>query len=276
MNLEEKIDNLTSKFDAVLARLDRLESAQSRSTSNDEHLESNIGNSDQSQSDRDRERVTSQAQTGVTTQAQRQDDPVVLDASVNVQRCFDNIKESYARVRIPPQYKVNDSANGIKTECRPVLKVISKSARFAETGLKVLASIQDSDPSGEGLSELFTIFHAQINFLQAEYSNIVVRSTFDEDTGRIFRQFENNSQALSERSLANIRVAAEISSLQQRHQRPQRSSGRGDTGFFNRSRGGHRGVPSNRGFWQQQGSRGGYQDRGGYQPRDNRMDFPRD
>ena len=270
MSLEEKIDNLTSKFDAVLARLDRLESAQSRSTSNDEHLESR--NSDQSQSDRDRERVTSQAQTGVTTQAQGQDDPVVLDASVNVQRCFDNIKESYARVRIPHQYKVNDSdsANGIKTECRPVLKVISKSARFAETGLKVLASIQDSDPSSEGLSELFTIFHAQINFLQAEYSNIVVRSTFDEDTGRIFRQFENNSQALSERSLANIRVAAEISSLQQRHQRPQRSSGRGDTGFFNRSRGGHRGVPSNRGFWQQQGSRGGYQ------TRDNRMDFPRD
>ena len=276
MSLEEKIDNLTSKFDAVLARLDRLESAQS--TSNDEHLES-IRNSDQSQSNSDRERVTSQAQTGVTTQAQGtgvttqaqgQDDPVVLDASVNVQRCFDNIKESYARVRIPPQYKVNDSANGIKTECRPVLKVISKSARFAETGLKVLASIQDSDPSSEGLSELFTIFQAQINFLQAEYSNIVVRSTFDEDTGRIFRQFENNSQALSERSLANIRVAAEISSLQQRHQRNQRSSGRGDTGFFNRGRGGHRGFPSNRGFWQQQGSRGNFQ------PRDNRMDFPRD
>ena len=259
MSLEEKIDNLTSKFDAVLARLERLESAQS--TSNDEHLES-IRNSDQSQNNSDRERVTSQAQG--------QDDPVGLDASVNVQRCFDNIKESYARVRIPPQYKVNDSANGIKTEYRPVLKIIGKTARFAETGLKVLASIQDPDPSSDGLSELFTIFQAQINFLQAEYSNVVVRSTFDEDTGRIFRQFENNSQALSERSLANIRVAAEISSLQQRHQRNQRSSGRGDTGFFNRGRGGHRGFPSNRGFWQQQGSRGNFQ------PRDNRMDFPRD
>ena len=86
MSLEEKIDNLTSKFDAVLARLERLESAQS--TSNDEHLES-IRNSDQSQNNSDRERVTSQAQG--------QDDPVGLDASVNVQRCFDNIKRKLCK-----------------------------------------------------------------------------------------------------------------------------------------------------------------------------------
>ena len=50
-------------------------------------------------------------------------------------------------------------------------------------------------------------------FLQAEYSAFVVNSTFNAETSRLFRSFENNASAFSESSLRNIRVAAELSSI---------------------------------------------------------------
>lgn len=88
--------------------------------------------------------------------------------------------------------------------------MISKTALLAETGLKVLAAASTLDSNDLGLSknnagELFIIFHAQVNFQQYEYCNLVhvVRSTPDEETGRLFGQFENISQALSERLLSN-------------------------------------------------------------------------
>jgi len=255
MSLEEKIDSLSSKFDSVLSRLDQLEETQAQTNHS---ATSNVSESHEYGTSNQR----------VTSQAHEQDEPVLVsnsDASVNAQRIFDGIKESYSKTKLPPSYKVNDLANGIKTECRPVLKVISRTARFAETGLKVIACMQENDVPDERVNELYNIFKAQINFLQAEYSNLVVRSTFDEDTSRIFRQFENNSQALNERSLANIRVAAEIASLQQRQQRNQRATGRGESGF--RGRSSYRGFPSNRGSSWNQGGRGGFQPRG-------RMEYP--
>ncbi|GFS18638.1 transposase [Elysia marginata] len=117
--------------------------------------------------------------------------------------------------------RVNDSAVGIKIDSKPVLKVVSKSARFAETGLKIPGNLPQ-DPQGQysitenDIESLYTVFYAQVNYLQGEYSNLVVRSTFDDETSRLFRSFENNTQAFSERSLTNVRLAAELSALSTR------------------------------------------------------------
>ena len=52
-----------------------------------------------------------------------------------------------------------------------------------------------------------------MHFLQNEYTSLVVKSTFYDDTAKIFRQLENNLSTFSESALRIIRVAAELSTL---------------------------------------------------------------
>ena len=63
------------------------------------------------------------------------------------------------------------------------------------------------------LLKLFTIFHSQIHFLQSEYSTQVVKSTFDEETRRLFRSFQNNTNVFSDSSLSNMKLATELSAM---------------------------------------------------------------
>ena len=73
-------------------------------------------------------------------------------------------------------------------------------------------------------------------FLQSEYTSLVVKATFDTETERIYRQFENNSTTFSDISLQNVRVAAELAAVLNRG---QSSTNRRvyERGSFPRSRG---------------------------------------
>ena len=143
----------------------------------------------------------------------------------DIQKRFENLRDSLSRIQLPPDCKVNESQQGIKSECKPALKVISKTARFAEAGLKLISQYSPSDAEEYALTSAdieklyIIIFQAQINYLQGEYSSLVVRSTFDEETSRLFRAFQNNSQALSEMTLNNVRLAAKLTSKLSRHSR---------------------------------------------------------
>ena len=68
---------------------------------------------------------------------------------------------------------------GIKNECRPALKVIQKAARYAETALKILASLKSPSPTtlsydNKDINNLYCVLAAQINFLQNEFSSILM------------------------------------------------------------------------------------------------------
>ena len=54
----------------------------------------------------------------------------------------------------------------------------------------------------------FTICQAQMDFLPSEYITLLVKSIFDEETGRLFRSFQNNTNVFSASSLSNARLAA--------------------------------------------------------------------
>ncbi|KAK3774908.1 hypothetical protein RRG08_007266 [Elysia crispata] len=141
-------------------------------------------------------------------------------STIDVTQEFERVRDKLNRVSLPSSYKVHDSAAGIKQDCKPALKVISRCARFAETGLKQLSTFERDDngmfclsSSDDEVQSLFTIFAAQSSFLKAEYSSLVVKSSFSAETSRLFRAFENNTSTFSESSLRNMRVAAELSSL---------------------------------------------------------------
>ena len=176
---------------------------------------------------------------GVTeTSASRQPDDIL--------RVFDGIKERLAKVNLPPHLKVQDSTAGIKQESRSALRILSKSARFAETALRQIAVISSSsrqnqegqifDISEGDLSTLYAISAAQVQFLQGEYAALVVKNTFDEETSRLFKSFENHSSAFSPSSLQNLRVAADLASARERASRGHFRGGTGRSSL--RSRGG--------------------------------------
>ena len=130
---------------------------------------------------------------------------------------FDRVKDCLAKVTLPSNLKVQDSTAWIKQDGKAALRIISKSARFAETSLKQLSVIsarQQEDKtvvvSNEELAALFTISAAQIRFLQSEFASLVVRNTFDEETSRLFKSFENHASAFNSSSLQNLRIAADL------------------------------------------------------------------
>ena len=188
---------------------------------------------------------------------------------------FDQLKDKLAKIPLPPHLKLSDSSAGIKAESKPVTKVIAKAARFGETGLRLLASISssqgDSDAgyqlSEEDIGSLYTIFAAQIQFMQQEYAGIIVKNTFDEETSRLFRQFENHTSAFSASQLANVRVAAELASISSRRN-AERGRGRGDRNFNTPGRG--RGFGSVRGGGYNRMPGPGYN--GGFLPRNDQLD----
>ena len=178
--------------------------------------------------------------------------------AAELHREFESIRDSLIRVKLPNDIKVFDSKVGIKQECQPALTVISKCARYTETAFKQLSLIADlhlhapgeasndrSEPIFDSLQKLYVILHSEIAYLQSEYTGLLVKSRFDTDTANLFKCFERNNAAFSDRSLENLRRASEISaaSLKQNKQsnnwrggfRGRGQRGRGQSDQFSRS-----------------------------------------
>ncbi|KAK3769041.1 hypothetical protein RRG08_008418 [Elysia crispata] len=133
---------------------------------------------------------------------------------------FEAIKDSVSKIVLPPYLKVSDSPTGVKQEHKNALKILSKSARFTETGLKLLSTFQKTGNlyhlTEDEVNALFVTLSASSHYLQSEYANIVVKSSFDDETSRLFCNLENNTAAFSDQSLRNIRTAAELAAVSNR------------------------------------------------------------
>lgn len=183
-----------------------------------------------------RENTASDLRSGSTPRSVSQDHPIQDLGGVNdtrsrysgnaatlvqfndIQKEFDGIKDSLSKIVLPPSLKVNDSPVGIKTESKPTLKVISKAARYTETGLKLLSTIAKNDDgtfvvNDDEMEALYTILSAESQFLQSEYTQLVVKGSFDEDTARLFRNLESNNAVFTDQSLRNVRIAAELAAV---------------------------------------------------------------
>ena len=268
-DLEGILNKLVFINDSVRSLADRvsnieLENQSSRSTSNQNTTEHNGGP----------DNTASDAGVGLTPTDLAQllatspyDNTLGASSGADIQREFDHVRDSLTRVSIPKKCKVNDSAKGIGKDSKASLGVVSKCPRYAETGLKAIASLQPEREDEQTITllkdeiqKLYTIFLAQVNFLQAEYANLVVKSTFDDETSRIFRSFENNTGAFTDRSLRNIRLAAELASHRSQPARGRargtpitfRGTGRGFRGFQHRGdyRGGFPSRPTSPEFHQ--------------------------
>ena len=171
-DLEGILNKLDSINDSVRSLADRvsnieLENQSSRSRSNQNTTEHN-GGPDNTASD-----------AGVTPADLAQllatspyDNMVGASNGADIQREFDHVRDSLARVSIPKKYKVNDLTKGIGKDSKATLGVVSKCAWYAETDLKAIASLQPEREDEQTITlqkdeikKLFTIFSVQVNFL---------------------------------------------------------------------------------------------------------------
>ena len=134
--------------------------------------------------------------------------------SVDCQEDFNTIKDCVQKIKLPPDLKLNESKQGIRRDDQQVLSVISRSARYAETALKVLSTFDDgagSESADIKLSQLIKIQQAQISYLRDEYANLIVQSKFDKSTSQTFRALQKNTSGLNAQALQNLKLASAIS-----------------------------------------------------------------
>ena len=153
---------------------------------------------------------------------------------------LDSIKESLRSVTLPPHLKLQDSSVGIKQESKGALKVISKVARTTETALKQISVIAARgkeegvfDVTETELANLFTLATGQMQYLQSEYAALVVKNTFNDETSRLFRSFENHSSAFNASALQNLKMAADLATASNATSRERGFRNRGDRRGFN-------------------------------------------
>ena len=87
-------------------------------------------------------------------------------AGDDIQGCFYSIKDSLQKVCLQPEYNLNESCQGIKKDELSTFNVLSKSARYVETTLRLLGTVTDQRQlSRRDLDNLLSIQIAHIKFL---------------------------------------------------------------------------------------------------------------
>ena len=113
---------------------------------------------------------------------------------VDIQGDFQALRDSLARIKLPAEFRLNESRHGIKRTDQGVLNVITKCSRYNETAIRLLSTIEaDTTISQDTLDQLLTIFHAQCKYLQDEYAALLVNGQFDDSTSRLFRALQRNT-----------------------------------------------------------------------------------
>ena len=205
---------MEERFNNLLERFDKLESSVAAIS---EHLKTDTAG-----------RRLVDTQECADTQPQPFGESEV-GASSDLQTDFKSIRESLAKVRLPPDLVVGDSRAGVSKADWPKFQVIQKCARYQETVLKLFSQCTSREPV---LSELSTIAIAQLRYLQEEYTNLLVANQFDDGTTRLFQTLQQNPAAFTPGALENLQRAVSIAGA--RHNRQVSGSGRfrGRGSFF--------------------------------------------
>ena len=108
---------------------------------------------------------------------------------------YNSIQESLSRVQLPGEIIVNKTTQGVGKDQKAAHKVVTTSAKYTETALKLALQLHKEKVGKEGLEQLIVALFAQLKYLQDEGAALIVSSTFDPSVSKFFRTFQkNNSQ----------------------------------------------------------------------------------
>jgi len=173
--------------------------------------------------------------------------------SADIQQEFMVIKDALQRIKLPNDLKVNDGARGIRRIDQPRATVVSKCARYAETLMKLLSTLDPENISDGDLSDMTAIVVAQVRYLQEEHSMMLVNSNFGEQVEKVYRTLRGNTSAFPPDALGALQASVEMANSANYRGNTDYNRGRGRSRF---QRGGYRGRGYGRGGFTQPTSYG--------------------
>ena len=164
-------------------------------------------------------------------------------ASEDLQGDYQAIASSVQSLKLPPEFVVKtQTRQGINRENQPCFNVVARSAKYAETSLKLLSQIPDPiQDNCKPIQDLIKVQVAQIKYLQEELAQVVVSSQFDANTSRLFRNLQKNTSVLDSESLTVLRSAVELSAASGRGSGSNHNNHSQSGNYRNNYRGGFRG-----------------------------------
>ncbi len=148
--------------------------------------------------------------------------------SHELQSRYRQVRDAYSKHKLPNHVIVPEAKSG-KRETQPLATAINRGARYAETALKVVWSLEDvPEHLSDQLGELSSVLQANIAFLQEEQANVFVKNNFDTDTARIFRSLQGSSVGFAQSTVENMHIAANLASASTRATRDNTSRPRQD------------------------------------------------
>ena len=127
---------------------------------------------------------------------------------MDIQGNFKEIKRQLAHERLRSDLCLHESRTGISREHQPMFNVLAQNARYVETAFKKLSTVAYRPIQVDDLEDVFAILLAQMRYLQDEYAVLVVSSSSDKDTAKLFRHFRKNTSGLTDEAIEDFRRAA--------------------------------------------------------------------
>ena len=154
----------------------------------------------------------------------------------DIQAEYQVIADSVQRIQLPPETVLKNSRQGIPRELQVAHNIITKCAKYAETTIKLLATLSEGRVTTSDLEKLFTVQYAEVKFLQDELAALIVQGQFDPGTSKLFKALQRNSSVFTPEALDNLRSAATISAAATPPQQAYRGRQRGRGGFHRGNR----------------------------------------
>ena len=129
----------------------------------------------------------------------------------DAQADFATIKEAVSKVKLPADLRLCDQKQGIKKDDQQTLQVLSRSARYVETSIKLLGKITPGHVlTPEEYRNLCAIQIAHVRYLQDENATLIVQNKFNKNTAQMFRSLQKNTSGLSPAHLKDLKLASKI------------------------------------------------------------------
>lgn len=236
MSLEDQISDLTSKLDTILSNQkedsDRLKTFEYRWGSLGALLKEKKVLSEQ-----DLLKIGADKKGTEPAGAISVETDLTLKKPGEVHQDFEAIRDSLIRVRLPNDFRLNESKAGIPQKEREHAAVIAKGACFIETNLKILGEIQNNigepDTVAELLDHLLTCNSAAIKYFREEYQGLYVGGKWGGETKQVFKSLRRGTSNLTPDAIEDYKTAIAVTHPQSKPQPPDSARGnfRGFRGF---------------------------------------------
>ena len=168
-----------------------------------------------------------------------------VSSRTQLQDSYESVKDSVASVQLPATWKLRESPRGISAECKDAYYVVKDSAKYTETALKYITSVDQENITKEDINNICLVLRAQLEFLGDKYATLRVKSTSkNKAVGTLFESQLAGTSGFSDRHLDAWQQVSQIAAnggFQLNENRDARGGrGRG-RGFRGQQRGGFRG-----------------------------------